>query len=278
LAKPHEVYPNAPAALVAVEVRFPESDTPKSVPMTLQRAFRDLLGEGWVIESMKTRTMELSIGPGGAMQQPSQVVTVPRFTVRDRTLAVAVTADTLVVETTNYVDYVEFRAVLAHAFDATHEVFRPDGISRVGMRYIDEIRVPGVNEENLVDWAKWLDPSLMPPKFVELTDAGFKMRAWEGILHSETGSDQSLVLRYGPRNGYAVNPDGPLKRLSPPAPGPLFALDFDSFWLPSDIPEFEPETLMDVCDRLKDPVRTLFDALMTDELLTEFRKEVRGGR
>jgi uncharacterized protein (TIGR04255 family) len=50
-------------------------------------------------------------------------------------------------------------------------------------------------------------------------------------------------------------------------------LDFDSFWEPPEIPEFEPTTIMAVCDRLRAPVRALFDMLVTQRLLAEFRKE-----
>jgi uncharacterized protein (TIGR04255 family) len=50
-------------------------------------------------------------------------------------------------------------------------------------------------------------------------------------------------------------------------------LDFDSFWEPTDIPEFEPERIMAVCDDLRAPIRKLFDMLVTDKLLAEFRKE-----
>ena len=55
----HEVYPNAPLALVAVEVRFPVSSAERPLPMPIQRSFRDLLGEDWVIESHKVQQLSL---------------------------------------------------------------------------------------------------------------------------------------------------------------------------------------------------------------------------
>ncbi|MGH9044178.1 MAG: TIGR04255 family protein [Acidimicrobiales bacterium] len=65
-----------------------------------------------------------------------------------------------------------------------------------------------------------------------------------------------------------------MKRARPPSPGPLFALDFDCFWEPPDIPEFKTETVMSTCDELRAPIRALFDMLITEKLLAEFKREV----
>ena len=124
------------------------------------------------------------------------------------------------------------------------------------MRYIDEVRVPDFNANNLADWAKWIDQGFVPPHLQETHSAGLEPTAWEGAVQYRTGPDRQLVLRYGPRVGYAINPEGPLDALSMPPPGPLFMLDFDSFWQPLDIPDFDPVKLIEVCDELRTPVRT----------------------
>jgi uncharacterized protein (TIGR04255 family) len=193
--------------------------------------------------------------------------------VRDRTLAVAITEESLTIEATRYRHYPEFRETVASAVAAAAEVLLPDGIARVGMRYIDEIRAPSIAEEAPSDWQDWVDASLLAPRLGAMSDAGFVSTGWEGAAQYRTGPDQKLVLRYGPRAGYVVNPVGPLKRPAPPGPGPLFALDFDCFWEPPDIPEFDPGIIMDTCDQLRRPIRALFDMLLTDKLLAEFTKE-----
>lgn len=270
----HEVYPNAPLALVAVEVRFPQVSGARTPPMPLQRAFRDLLGESWVIESVKTQKVEFAFGPSGPGQQSIQQAIVPRFTVRDRTLAVALTDESLTVEATSYRHYPDFREVLERTLGAAEELLRPDGVARVGMRYIDEVRVPGISEAASGSWQEWLDASLLPPKLASMIEDGFAPIGWEGAAQYEAGPGRSLVLRYGVRSGYAVAPDGPLKRPGAPPPGPFFLLDFDSFWQPSDIPEFNAEQLLETCDELRAPVRTLFDLVVSDRLRDEvFRKE-----
>ena len=274
--EPHEVYPNAPLALVAAEIRFPESTTDRTLPMTLLRIFRDALGEEWVIETRKMQHASVTIGPAGVVPQALSSVTVPRFTVRDRTLAVALTEDSMTIETTQYHHYPSFRSVLAKATTAAAEVLTPDGVARIGMRYIDEIRVPGLGEGNLSEWDDWLNASLLAPDLLGMAEEGYKSAGWEGLAQYQTGPNQKLVLRYGARSGYVVNPTGPLRRPHPPAPGPLFFLDFDCFWEPEDIPEFDVENAMTTWDRLRAPIRTLFDHLITDRLRAEFRKEDAG--
>jgi uncharacterized protein (TIGR04255 family) len=273
VADDHEVLPNAPLALVAVEVRLPSGGSGRPLPMTVQRAFRDVLGEGWVIQSSRVQPVSLTIGPGGAVPQAMPPITVQSFTVRDRTMAVALTEESITVQTTRYRHYPDFRETLSRAVQAAASVLAPDGIARVGMRYIDEIRVPGTGEGDTSGWAEWVDTSLVAPKLGPMAQAGFPVGTWEGAAQYLTGSYEKLVLRFGARAGYAVNPDGPLKRPDPPRPGPFFMLDFDSFWEPPEIPEFEPTTIMAVCDRLRAPVRALFDMLVTERLLAEFRKE-----
>lgn len=274
----HEVYPNAPISLVAVEVRFPDAGGPApTIPTPLQRAFRSQLGEGWVIEQLKTQRVALMMGPGGAGgAQTAEPVVVPRFTVRDRTVAVAITPGALTIEATRYEHYPSFRTVIEQALEAADKVLTPDGVARVGMRYIDEIRVPGVDSTNPITWEPWIDPGLLPPHIDEAAAAGLLPTAWEGAVQYSTGTDRKLILRYTPRDGYAVNPDGPLKRPSPPAPGPLFILDFDSYWEPPDIPEFDPGQLLETCDELRRPVRALFDLLIPDRLLTDVFRQQKG--
>lgn len=273
----HEVYPNAPLALVVVEVRFPGAAavTVRPLSVTLQRAFRDLLGDGWVIESTKTQWVEVAFGPGGSISQPVQSQIVSRFTVRDRTRAVAITGESVTIETTAYTHYLDFRETVEKAIAAAAEILTPDGISRIGMRYINEIRVAGIDGADPSAWREWFESSLLAPGLDQMKEKGFPATAWESAAQFHTGWDQKLVLRYGPRVGQIINPASPLRRPRPPEPGAFFLLDFDSFWEPSDsIPEFDRNAVIHVCDRLRSPIRTLFDLLVTEKLVREFRKEM----
>ena len=268
----HEVYPNAPLALVVVEIRFSNGASDRPLPMPLQRTIRDALGEEWVIDSSKIQRFDLSIGPNGPAPQFMAPVPVTRFTVRDRTKAIALTESTLTIEATEYSHYPAFRETLELAISAISTFLKPDGINRVGMRYIDEIRIPEITDSNIDDWSKWLHPSLSAPCADEMAAANIEPLSWEGAAQYNTGIDQRLVLRYGSRSGFVVSPVGPLMCPHPPLPGALFFLDFDSYWEPQGIPEFTGSEVLERCDSLRSPIRSLFDFLTTENLLKEFRK------
>ncbi len=278
LSDSHEVLPNAPLALVAVEIRFLDGTKSSSYPVNLWRAFREVLGQDWVIETRKVQSQVVSFNASGPFLESQPTTTVPKFTIRDRTMAIALTGNSVTVEATEYHHYPQFREIIEAAVDATTQVVRPDGISRIGMRYIDEIRVPEVTRvSDIPSWAKWLDPSLVAPKLTSMANSGYTCSAWDGAVQFDVGEDRYLVFRYGPRPSYVVNPDGEPKRTSPPPMRPVFMWDFDCFWTPSDIPEFDPAVVVSTCDELRRPIRTLFDILTTEQLKAEFMKEGRNG-
>lgn len=260
-----EAWPNAPLALVAVEARFPAAGGPLRPPV--QRAIRDALGSQWVLEGAKQQTMEIAFGSGGALPPNVKVEDLTRITMRDRTRAVTVRAESLTIESTRYGGYQDFRPLLMAAFEAVEHVLQPDGVTRLGMRYIDEIRVPEFTGPD--PWDDWVDASLLAPRAEGLTTL-----TWTSAVQYDTGDDRTLVLRYGPTDGPVVDPSGPLKRPVPTPAGPLFLLDFDSFWQPSGIPAFSASELVTACDELREPVRRLFDQLISPRLIDEvFRKE-----
>lgn len=261
-----EVWPHAPLALVAVEARFPGvAGGPPRMPA--QRAIRDLLGDGWVLESGQEQTLEVAFGPEGVRGPRVAAEQLTRITIRDRTRIVTVRAESLTVEATSYRGYLDFRVLLKSAFEAVEQVMQPDGLTRLGMRYIDEIRIPDATTPD--PWDAWLDPSLLAPRLEGLRTSG-----WTSAVQYETGEDRRMVLRYGPADSPVVTPVGPLKRANPPGPGPLFVLDFDSFWQPSGIPPFVAAELLDACDELRSPTRRLFDQLISPKLINEiFKKE-----
>lgn len=260
-----EVYPNAPLALVAVEVRFPDSATAPLGP-AVHRAVRDRLGDDWVIEGGKQQTMEVAFGPMGVGAPNVRLENLSRITVRDRTQVVTLRPESLTVEATWYGGYEVFRELLRQAFTAVEDLLQPDGVSRLGLRYIDEISIPGA--DGTPNWAEWVHGSLLPPSTEVLSPA-----TWTGAVQYDTGPQRSLVLRYGPAEQPVVAPAGPLRRLRAPT-GPIFMLDFDSFWQPDEIPRFSAEELVRSCDELRAPVHTLFTGLVSDRLVNDvFRKE-----
>jgi len=260
-----EVYPNAPLVLVALEVRHPMAD-----PVTHAQRLKIKRQLAAQVPIMRTGqlTQVTAVQAAGASAAPPEVRVeeFPRYFSRDNTMAVSVRAEAVVVETTRYLHWEQLRALAAEVLETRREVGGVDGVERVGLRYINEVRVSG---EPVHDWASWVDPTLLGPALIG-EQVGLVADQWQGITAFTPGRERTVVLRHGPREGFAVDPAGDLKR-STPTPGPFFLLDIDSFWAPGEgIPEFDVETLLATCDELHTPVRRLFECLITDRL----RKEV----
>jgi uncharacterized protein (TIGR04255 family) len=257
-----EVYPNAPVVLVAIEARHTAS--PPMSTQALARA-KQLLGAVRPLSRVAEHTT-VTVAVGGQAPEVS-TIQVPRFMNREQTLAVSFRNEALVVETTDHERYEHLRYILGLAVEARQSVEPVDGLDRLGLRYIDEIRVPDLAEE-ANGWAEWVSACLLGPLPVAAS-LGLATEQWQGIARFTTESSNTLVLRYGPRQGFAVDPAGDLKRPTPP-PGPFFLLDVDSFWSAGDlVPPFEPEEVLALADVLHKPVRSLFESLITDRLRDE---------
>lgn len=257
-----EVFPNAPLALVLAEIRYPPvSDSALTMPV--YRRIRDQLGSGWVIHNATAQTLEAGVdadGPRASLRSEK----FSRITSRERTRIITAKPESFTVEVVDYVRFPDFRDLLILAAQAVEKVLQPDGIVRFGLRYINEISLP----EQPPEWGDWLDQSLMAPELphqLTLTD-------WTGTARYRVAADRFLVLHYQPSAGPVVSPEGPLRRPRVPE-GPIFMLDFDSFWQPDNIPEFTSDRIGEVSDSLHSPLRGLFDRLCRPSLLEVFRKD-----
>jgi uncharacterized protein (TIGR04255 family) len=257
-----EVYPNAPVVLVALELRHP---TAEPLSRAAQVKMKQLLGRRLPLPRQATMTnIQATLG---AVQPEVTTETAPQYVSRDRTMAVTFRSQAIIVETTRYARYERFRDVVALAVEARQAVEPVAGIERLGLRYINEIRVPDV-EDRLTSWEPWVHQTLLGPAPV-IERLGFNAAGLQGIVMLDQGAGKAIVLRYGPREGYAVDPHGSLKRPTP-APGPFFLLDIDSYWTPTDeIPELDPKELVTLGDELHEPVRTLFENFITERLRRE---------
>lgn len=186
--------------------------------------------------------------------------------------AVTFNTDSLVVETTNHQGFNHLMDLVKIVVKARQAVSPVEGLLRLGVRYVDEIRVPD-SMEDLSGWREWIDSSLLGP--VNLAkDLNFVAEQWQGVAVFDIGQDRKLVVRYGPREGFAVAPGAPLQRATPP-PGPFFLLDTDSFWSASgDVPEFEVDKILGLASNLHDAASTLFENLVTEKLKVEVFRNV----
>lgn len=257
------VFANAPLALVALEVRYPELVDPINVP-GLRRAVRDLL-------PIPGNVSRDTITFGGSASVVERQV-FPRLMSRDRSSALVVTNEALILETTTYDGYDEYRKLIERVVEAIADVAQPDGVQRVGMRFIDEIRVPGVDEPP-GDWTGWIVEGLLGPLGPELQvgSESFKPRNWQGTAVYDAGSGYAVKMKYGPQVGSAVLPQDPTRRRRVPKDGGLFfLLDSDGAWTPRDeVPEFQAETILKACDTIHEPLSMLFKKVGTERLVNE---------
>lgn len=264
-----EIYPNAPLQFVAFELRIPYSpglatlDGTSRVYAALQNLvpiIQPALPAGFEIPANATVT--ITAGP-------------TRMIDRHRGLSVIVGPSQIVVETSRYSQFEDFEVTLRKVLELVAEVAPIAGIQRVGLRYIDEIRVPGVKSP--ADWEPYIAPSLLAGLHL---DDNFLPSASQGSVEFDIADSQKTVMRFGAMEGFVVDPNGPL-RLRNPSEGPFFLLDLDSYWAVSsdaEMPEFSPQAVHDICAKLRAPVRALFEAAITNRLRDEvLRKEITHG-
>ncbi|MYS10484.1 TIGR04255 family protein [Streptomyces sp. SID6041] len=264
-----EVYPKPPVALVAVEVRHP-SAAPLSGTQEAE-AKRSLAPLTPISKPVQTQTVLLTTGPSAATSDVTSE-TFPRFLSRDKSLSVTFRPDAFVVETTRYSRYEALRELTLAALETRQKVAPVDGVERIGIRYINEIRVPSI--EAPTEWCEWMDPAVAGPVSLR-TSQKLTLNSWQGIALFGDPATEATTVRYGPLEGYAVNPGSDLRRKTPP-PGPFFLVDIDSFWTPrEETPSATAETILPRLNNLNESARVLFESLITDRLRNEvFRNEV----
>lgn len=256
----HEVYPNAPVVLVALEVRHPTADP---LTPTESRAIKKLLSNELPIER-PGQQVSVQIMPGAANPAVTTTELFPRYINREATLSVSIRQESIVIEASRYPGWEEFRAFALHALDARMQIAPIVGVERVGIRYVDEIRAPDSDE---ADWAAWIHQSLLGPNSSSID---LPINQWQGVGIYGSQPGKMLILRYGPREGFAVDPSSALSQAKPADGGPFFLMDVDSFWTPDGpIPEYDRDFLLLTLNDLHTPVRELFEGLITDRLRDE---------
>jgi uncharacterized protein (TIGR04255 family) len=258
----HEVYPNAPLVLVALEVRHPATEDPS--PDDLRALKSRLATQFPVMRRVQEASFQFT-GPGGSPETVAEEVT--KFFNRENTISISMRSSSIVIEATDYPGWESFRAIAANALVARTETTALDGVERVGLRYIDEIRVP----RSEIPWDAWLAPSVLGP---QTASASLPLRTWQGNAVYGDPGNSALVLRYGAYEGAAVE-SAYLRRIRAITNPSFFLLDIDSYWTPNDgTPEFATETVLEMTDELHNPVRSLFESLITPRYRDEVLRNV----
>jgi uncharacterized protein (TIGR04255 family) len=189
-------------------------------------------------------------------------------------MAITLGREGFTLESTDYPGWTDFSRVLSELVDQLASASCPDGVLRIGLRYVDEIRLPKPPATTR-GWAKWIHPSLMGPL----------------NLGSEEPSTANIAVQFGEPPGYvtvfragpvprgrSVNQDGPLRQPFPFPDGPYFLLDTDASWADPDreVPAFTTALIGPVFEALHARAHELFEASVTDELRKLLRKSREG--
>jgi uncharacterized protein (TIGR04255 family) len=258
-------YRHAPVALTVMEIKHPQSNYLSRGELAGMKQKLERLAPLQKAEDVAE--VQMIVNPGAPPQTNSRNVTLHRFSARDKRTSITYSNESIVVETTDYLNWTWFRGIVEEAVAVRQEIAPVDGIERLGLRYIDEIRVP--QEGDSIDWGLWVAGSLLPPAYSGLEP----LQQQSVVQYKAQGPGDTLTLRYGAVNGAPAVVVGPnLVRADVPGPGPYFLLDTDSAWtLPAgaSVPELSLDFVIETANRLHAPAEGLFEALVTNRSRTE---------
>ena len=259
-------YPNAPVALVTMEIRHPATDSlTESSSGELRRLLADLLP----IER-QAQDVAWTMGAGGSPTPAAERFV--RYVNRDNTLAASMKTQAVVIETTAYTNFETLVDVMMRVIDARSQFSPIVGVERLGLRYVLEIRVPqGV--DGRVEWSNWIAEPLLGPQ--RIAPDGLSLTEWQGAaVYRESQPGRSLIIRYGPGFGQALDANYHLRRVTRVQPGPFFLMDIDSFWAPSgSIPEYNRDEVISTYQALYSPARTVFQEMLTSRMKDDLLRQ-----
>jgi uncharacterized protein (TIGR04255 family) len=259
-----EVYPRAPLQYVIFEIQYPVSPA-LAKPEGKELVYDRLAEEFPLLETLNSVQIQFSVGEGAGppMSLPQPGSQELRMTNRHRTTSITVGSATTRIEQAAYVKFANLRQLIVEVLQAVSDAARIRGMQRATLRYIDEIQHPNVASPG--DWAGLVHPNLIGP--LDLLAAPTVVT--EGVVMFQPDPQHIVRLVYGaqPAGSFAVDPNGPL-RVRPRSSGPFFKLDTESTWLaPADeVPPLVVAEVVELADRLHDPVSDVFEASLTEEL------------
>ena len=260
-----EVYAASPLALVAAEVRFSDSARLR------QRETLDAISLAMESEFPIPETVPRSdIAMNGDQPKGSPPTGVFVLANRQRTESLSFRAESLTFETTAYQEFVRLESIVQWACDVLVDLeVRPE-LRRVGLRYIDEIRVPELIQD-AKRWGDWLDPRLVDQLEVEST--GYPVVTAQGLTVYDLGDSKRLAFRFAALNQSPVVEPEILQPRHQVGTGPFFVLDFDGFQEfggNSGMP-LDSSTVIGTLRSVHAPTGALFQSVLTDRARELFR-------
>ncbi|QEN13591.1 TIGR04255 family protein [Mycolicibacterium sp. ELW1] len=270
------MYPNAettgtaPVVAVIAEVRF--TDAPRLRRQENLDAVAIAVDGRFPVTEPLTGVNLADAGPG----LPPRVEQRQGILLRnaDSTESLTVTATTLSYETTNYAGLDPIRTAITAGCRALADAQITSGLQRVGLRYIDEIRVPNPPADAR-GWATWIDGGLLGP--LAVAPDHVPSRGIQGVAAFDLGGRAGLNVQYAAfANGSATLPQHLRRR--PFQPGPFFGLDLDGFYEfgTDEFVGLDGDVVTDILAKLDAPITSAFQRAITEDARSLFGLAVGG--
>lgn len=152
---PRIEFSNNPLKVVVAQIRFPAlygliEPAALAVFQTALRQYPSALS--------RISNITVTIGEGGGANATTDAGPV-RFASEDGAWIINITTDWVSLETTKYESWIGFRTRFEELLGAFPGDLRPTRITRIGVRYVDQIQAPGVGTP--ADWRRYIVPSLL---------------------------------------------------------------------------------------------------------------------
>ena len=247
---------------MAAELRYPFAPRLGS-PEVLEELTGAFRNQFPIPEQAAVPVLMAMAARAGGSPQPS---TANRFLTKDRTSSVTVTPMNVLLETTQYEGYEWFRSLLESCLIALGTRAEAIvGLERVGLRYVNEIRVPGLT--SFTEWERYVSNKILAPMSI-LGDR--EPSSIQGVVQAQPIDNVTILVRFGALKGQVVSPVGSLKVKQLAVDDPFFMVDIDSSWSSESFDDYSVRAVLEICDKLHDPIDDLFDQTVTERL----RKEV----
>ncbi|OUE31464.1 hypothetical protein BFL35_04825 [Clavibacter michiganensis] len=260
-----EVFAHAPLALVAAELRFSD------LPRMRQQATRDLIAIAMEDRFPLVQVVEsegFSMTPEGPVPIASEALGLRNL---EHTEILTVSANSITFETSNYSSFDSLLAALLEACDALLDVKVKPALQRIGLRYIDEVRVPGpIN--NVKDWLPWISEDVIG--LVNVGSPSAIPNAFQSLSSYSLGNNRGLNVRAAALHGNSIVATQNLVRPKF-EDGPFFVLDFDGFELFEEGPAvlLSSQVVADSLHAVHTPAGDTFQRSITDRARKLFRGE-----
>jgi uncharacterized protein (TIGR04255 family) len=262
-----EIFLNAPLALVAAEIRFTDAarlrqqQTKDEVTIALEGRFP-------FAEPLQRAEVNLNLMPGGAPPQiQGRLGVVLKNAVSTETLTIM--SESLTYETTAYTSFEELIEAVTEACEALDAAQVRPAVQRVGLRYIDEVRVPALVAD-VREWSTWINDHLIA--HLEVGPEDVPATGTQSVSTYDLGEGRGLNFRFAALNQGPIVVPQFLKRPAIPS-GPFFVLDFDGFqdFTGQDPVPLSAGVVRDSLSTVHIPCGTAFQRSITDEARRLFR-------